>query len=167
MAGALALVIALIFAFRWFGKKLFHQGGSSRSTRAIQVLARAPLGPRQHVLLVRVGRRVIVVGDSGAQMNPLTEITDADEIAALLGQLQDEKSALPTKAFSALFHRAKSEMSGGEDEPAIAEESRVTESATAQPESAVDPEIATTRDEITGLMDKIRVLSKNFRSGPV
>ena len=32
-------------------------------------------------------------------------------------------------------------------------------------ETPVDPKISETREEITGLMDKIRVLSKHFRGG--
>ena len=37
--------------------------------------------------MLRVGRRLLVVADGGGQMNTLSEITDADEVAALLGQL--------------------------------------------------------------------------------
>ena len=83
---ALALVIALIFGLRWVVKKYFPSviGGSNG---AVRVLSRSPLSPKQHVLLVQVGKRVLVVADNGTQINPLSEITDPDEVALLVGQI--------------------------------------------------------------------------------
>jgi flagellar biogenesis protein FliO len=170
VAGALAIVLSLIFLLRWGGKKLFVSAGHGKSTRAVQILARSSISPKQHILLLRIGRRVIVVGDSGAQMNPLSEITDPDEIASLLGQLQDEKSTLPAKAFSALFSRARDEFE--EDEPRSVEqrggeaEDDEEDPQEMAPAAAVDPAISETRQEISGLMDRIRVLSKHFPTGP-
>ena len=113
-----------------------------------------------------------MVGDSGSQMNPLCEITDGDEIAALLGQLQDDKVNLPTRAFSALFQRAKHDMSGEEDDSAgstTSGEVGAGVSENAEPAGAEmpadDSAITDTRSEITGLMAKIRVLSTHFRKG--
>ena len=174
---ALALVIALIFFLRWLGRKIFQQPGIGQSTRAVQILARTPLAPRQHIVLLRVGRRVIVVGECGAQMNPLCEISDGDEVAALLGQLQDEKSKLPSRAFGALFQRAKRDISGNdnEEDPAAVGDAGESETTEAEPEheqeraaveQADEPAISDTRSEITGLMAKIRVLSTHFRNGP-
>jgi flagellar biogenesis protein FliO len=167
VASALAVVIGLILLLRWGAKKLFNQGIQGRSSRAVQVLTRSAIAPRQHILLLRVGRRVLVVGSAGAQMNPLCEITDADEIAALLGQLQDEKIRLPSKAFGALFTRARQDIGGSEDEDiaATAENEETETSAFVPEETPQDPALATTRDEISGLMDKIRSLSKNIRGG--
>ena len=39
--------------------------------------------------MVRVGRRLLVVGDSGHGMNLLCEVTDPDEAAVLLGEAVD------------------------------------------------------------------------------
>ena len=48
------------------------------------------------------GRRVLVLGESGQQLTTLSEITDADEISALIGQLRGSESrvfeAVPTIA---------------------------------------------------------------------
>ena len=132
----------------------------------MQVLARSPISPRQSIMLLRVGQRVIVVGDTGSQMNPLSEITDADEIASLLGQLQEDNANLPTKAFGAMVRRFRSDMGADEESP---EDQNETESGSAgemSEETTEDPAISGTREEITGLMDKIRVLSKHFRGGP-
>jgi len=166
VVGALAVVIGLIFLLRWGGKKLFQSPGNMGSTRAVQVLARSPLSPRQQILLLRIGRRVIVVGDSGSQMNPLSEISDPDEVASLIGQLRDEKTESASRAFGNLFHRAASTMRGEAEADDVGpgadrdtEDSPDAEAA----EAPVDPMIADTHDEITGLAAKIRGLAQQFR----
>ncbi len=160
VAMSLSVVIALIFALRWGGKKIFQQPVAGRSTRAVQILARTPLAPRQQVLLLRVGRRVIVVGDSGSQMHALSEITDPDEVAALIGQLREETPEFSVKAFGSVFSRARHEMSHEADEPPETPSDTETPEATDTPD---DPAISDTRLEITGLMEKVRVLSRHYR----
>ena len=106
-------------------------------------------------------------------MNPLCEITDGDEIAALLGQLQDEKANAPTRAFGSLFQSAKRQMSGdteedetqGGDSAGEAEGSETPAPVDAEAADADDPAITETRGEIGGLMAKIRLLSSHFRKG--
>ena len=90
---ALAIVLAIIFFLKWAGRRFFTTPSAGRSSRAVQVLARSVLSPKQQVVLIQVGRRVLVAADSGAQMSPLAEITDPDEVAALVGQLRAEKDA--------------------------------------------------------------------------
>nr|MBA3273479.1 flagellar biosynthetic protein FliO [Chthoniobacterales bacterium] len=71
---SLAIVICLILALRWGGRLLFPGAKAFRPSRAVQVLSRNIISPKQQVIVLQVGRRVVVVGDSGAQMNPLCEI---------------------------------------------------------------------------------------------
>ena len=86
VGAALAIVIALILGLRWGGKKLFGPTVMGHSTRAVQVLARSPVSARQSIVLVRVGRRCWWWATAVRQMNRLTEITDPDEVASLVGQ---------------------------------------------------------------------------------
>ncbi len=146
---ALVLVIAIIFLLRWIAQQFFGAPSAKRSSRAVQVLSRSMVGPRQHVLLLQVGQRVIVVGDTGGQMNPLAEIKDPDEIAALIGQLRQDKADPVSRAFGTFFGKAEKEY---DDEPAKGD-SR---------ESTVDPDLATTQAELSGLIDKVRSVSKQI-----
>ncbi len=146
---ALVLVIAIIFLLRWIAQQFFGAPSAKRSSRAVQVLSRSMVGPRQHVLLLQVGQRVIVVGDTGAQMHPLAEIKDPDEIAALMGQLRQDKSDPVSRAFGTFFGKAEKDY----DEPD-------TKSEGADP--GVDPDLATTQAELTGLIDKVRSASKQI-----
>jgi len=162
VAGALAIVLALIFILRWGGLRIFNSPTSQKSSRSVQVLSRSVLAPRQHILLVQVGKRVLVVGDSGGQMSSLCQITDANEIAALVGQIRDEKLSPATGAFKSIFRRQKP------DEPTAAEmRDDWTESNVDVPagEQSEEQDLSETRSELSGLMDKVRLLSKQLKNG--
>ena len=134
---SLAAVIGLIVLLRWGGKRLGAVG--NRSSRAIQVLGRSYLSNKQQVLIVQVGRRVLVIGDSGQQLNTLCEITDANEAAALIAQLRGE----PVESAAATI-------------------------ATSQPPPPKieidDAELMTARQELNGLAEKVRVVARHLNS---
>lgn len=66
---SLALVLALIFALGWALRRL--QFARSGGDRLLGVLAQLPLGPRDRILLVRVGDRQALIGVSPAGIRPL------------------------------------------------------------------------------------------------
>jgi flagellar biogenesis protein FliO len=152
--GALAAVLGLIFLLRWCSRFLFTTAVGRRASRAVEVLARAPVSPKQQIMLIRVGRRVIVVGDSGAQMNSLCEVSDPDEVAALVGQLQDERLAPAARAFGAMFGRSRRPFESS-DESAT--------DATLIDEPDETQTVASARDEISGLRDRVRLLAQQFK----
>jgi len=100
---ALSIVLGIIFTLRWVGRKYFPAVGPKASS-AVRVLSRSPIAPKRQVLLVQVGRRVLVLADNGTQLNPLSEITDADEVASLIGQVGS--SATPG-VFDSAFGKAR------------------------------------------------------------
>jgi flagellar biosynthetic protein FliO len=154
---ALGIVIALILVLRWFGKYFFPTAPSRGSSRAVEVISRSPLSPKQQIVLIRVGRRLVVVGDSGSQMNPLCEISDPDEIAALVGQLRDEKTSPTTRAFGAMFGKSRQQFDrSAEDLPAEEQPAPLTEADEDQP-------ITSARDELNGLRDRVRMLAQQFK----
>ncbi|CAN5425007.1 hypothetical protein BH10PLA1_BH10PLA1_06440 [soil metagenome] len=154
---SLLVVIAAIFLLRWIAQQFFGAPAAKRSTRAVQVLSRSMIAPKQHVVLLQVGRRVIVVGDSGTQMNSLCEITDADEIASLMGQLRQDKSDPVSRAFGTFFGRAEKDYSADAPE---------TDSPDGEmPDGPVDPALATTQAELSGLIDKVRNVSQQIGRG--
>ena len=102
---AMVVVIAGILIMKSAAKR-YVLGGGGKSNKAVRVLARSVLAPKQQVLLLQVGKRVIVVGDSGGRLSPLSEITEPDEVATLISQTQHDR-AEPIKAgFGKLFGKA-------------------------------------------------------------
>ncbi len=80
---ALAVVVVLIFVARIMLKR-FGPVSGPRKREMLDVLARATVSPRHQLLLVRVGRRVVLVGQGPSSLATLSEVTDADEVAALI-----------------------------------------------------------------------------------
>lgn len=147
VVGSLTAVIGLIFVIRWVARRYFPNLASGRAPGVVRLLSRTPVTPKQHVLLVQVGKRVLVVADNGAQMSPLADISDADEVASLIGQL----SARPEPAaeeFDDKLEDAKQDFDPQADRFAPAE----------QPEAAIEP----ASEEIAGLMQKVRILAKQL-----
>lgn len=80
---ALGVVVAIIFLLRWAARKFGGRRALPGRPGTIEVLARASLQPRQHLLLVRLGRRLILLGASPNAVSTLAEITDPEEVAEL------------------------------------------------------------------------------------
>ena len=81
--GALAVVVVLLLAIRLVLRRM-GAGAAGEVGNALQVVGRAVVGPRQQMLLVRVGGRVVLVGLHPAGMRTLTEVTDPNEVRAIL-----------------------------------------------------------------------------------
>lgn len=90
--GALALVVALILAMRWLLRRSSSVRASSRMPQAIEVMAKTAVSPKHTVMLVRVGRRVLVVAAGADGMNTLAEIQDPEQVSELLGDVQRGKA---------------------------------------------------------------------------
>ena len=147
VGSALAIVLAAIFALRWGSRKMLGLPVGGGPTSAIRILGRLTISPRQQLLLVHVGRRILVVANSGTAMSNLSEITDADEVATILGQVHRPHTADEPGAFSSAFAQASTEF---DQEP--------------KPQGQEgDAALSETRAEIGGLLDKVRTLSRSFR----
>jgi flagellar biogenesis protein FliO len=156
MGLALVIVLVAIFVSHKVWKKLGMPGASGRSG-VLQVVSRLSVSPKQQIMLVRVGRRLVLVGNSGGQMNSLCEIGDPEEAAALLGEVATQREESATTSFNAVL--------GGEEKRF---EEETIAAAAASDETPVEEEdddsaIATTRAELSGLAEKVRNLSNQFR----
>ncbi len=98
---ALAVVIVLIFAVRMLLKRFAASPSSARRGGAIEVLAQARLASRQQVSLVRLGRRLVLVGSGPTGISPLAEVTDPDEAKELLAAVRSGGSG----TFAGIFAR--------------------------------------------------------------
>src|SRR5690606_16805715 len=81
----LAVVVGLFAALVWVSKKsgVAARGSGTLPDTALRLLGQKSLGTAGSIALVRCGRRVLVVGLSSAGMQPLGEITDAEEVRSL------------------------------------------------------------------------------------
>jgi len=82
-ATLLAIVVARSMIARFGGK--FRAG---RPSGVVEVLARYPVARGQHVVLLKVGRRVIVVHQGGQSMRTLSEFSANDDVADILARCE-------------------------------------------------------------------------------
>ncbi len=156
---ALAIVIGLILLLRGLVRKLSSPGIGSAS-RLVTVLSRSMISPKQQILVLQVGNRLLVVGDSGGAMSQLCEVTDPDEIAQLIGQSRAKPSVTDRKfgSFASLFGKAT--MPFNETETT---DEQMVEQTENQPASTDPAPAPVTVEDVGGLLDKIRLLQQQFK----
>ena len=151
LGAVLALIVGLFLVGRRFlprGALAKHGGGGGG---AVQVLARTAISPKQRIVLLQVGRRILVVGDGGAGLATLCEITDADEAAALIGQLQSEKGG---GSFGAALNGAMERFRAAE--ASRREPVREPSSSSREPH----PDLDSMRQELEGLARRVRGMAR-------
>jgi flagellar biogenesis protein FliO len=153
-------VIALIFLMRAVARKIFPATAAHRGTNAVKVLSRCTISPRQHLLVVQFGKRLLLVGDSGTSLNSLCEIADPDEAANVVAQTRDESISV-SKRFDSLFGRAKKEFDPATD---VGERERFDTSDEVRREDAAreDPVIQETQGELAELHEKVREVARRI-----
>jgi flagellar biogenesis protein FliO len=157
---SLAIVIGLIFLARFTIKRLFPAASVGRSTQVIKVLSRSVIAPKQQFLLLQVGKRLIVVGDSGSNMSALAEIADAQEVASIIGQLSSETSSSSTAAFGAMFRKQRSAFEQDQkDAPPPPELADVPPPAG----SDDDEKLVAASSEISGLLERVKLVSRRLQ----
>lgn len=129
---ALGIVVLLIFGVR--AALLRCQGGAATVSRspALEVLTRVSIAPRTHVVMVRLGGRVLVLGESAAGLSTLADVQDPEEVAGLLASISVGRPGSASRTFDQLFaalgkgqdDTASIDELGGDDEEARRDQAR-------------------------------------------
>lgn len=143
---ALIVVIALILLLRTGLKKMLGGIGATSNSSVVQVLSRVAVAPRSHVLLLRVGNRVLVVSDSQAGMRTLSQIENPEEVADILTAVSSAKTASATAGFRQMLTSMGSSYES---------KSPATEAGSDEDEFRIDR----ARDNVSGLLGKLRNLT--------
>lgn len=144
--GALAVVIGLIFVVRSALGRVAGSMTSSAFSPAVEVLSRVTVAPRNHILLVRLGKRVLVLGDSSAGLRRLADITEPDEVAGVLAAVSAGKPNSISRGFGQLLERFNRDYRPEEE---------WAEEGGNRHEHAVDR----ARDQVGSLLSRVRALS--------
>ncbi len=103
MAGVLALVLAVLLGLVYLLKKFSPKfGRGALAGREMDLLAQYRLGPKKTLAVVRVGKRLLLLGVTEASINLLTEIEDEEMIQRLS---RGETGAV--QGFGRILKRAK------------------------------------------------------------
>jgi flagellar biogenesis protein FliO len=88
MLGGLGLIAGGAYAVKRFAVRRWRPMGTSpRANETMKVIGRSPLAPRQELVLVKLGRRVVMVASGPDGSRTLSEVTDPAEVAELLAAM--------------------------------------------------------------------------------
>ncbi|MCC9643713.1 flagellar biosynthetic protein FliO [Rhodopirellula sp. JC740] len=92
VGSSLAIVLALFCGLVWVSRRF---GGGTAASKPLSASTLSPLGhtmldPRTKLLLVKCGRRVLVLSQTSNGVTPITEVTDPDEVRELVASCSSE-----------------------------------------------------------------------------
>ena len=135
MGGGLWLALKFVKKYLPGGQKYFAHP-------SMEILGRAPLDARRYLALVRVGRRLLVVGIGPEVMSPMADIADPDEVAGIL-----EAGRPTSEAGKAVFRELFKRQTERAEAAARAEEARADAEALS--------------GEVSDLRERVRSLREN------
>jgi len=92
VGSSLTIVLALFCGLVWAGRKF---GGGAAASKPLPASALTPLGhvmldPRTKLMLVKCGRRILVLSQTASGITPITEVTHPDEVRELIASCSSE-----------------------------------------------------------------------------
>jgi flagellar biogenesis protein FliO len=83
VTSSLAVVLGVFLLIVWLGRRVHPNGSLLLPKEVVEVLGRAPLSPRQHMHLVRIGNKLLLLSVNATSATTLTEISDPDQVDRL------------------------------------------------------------------------------------
>lgn len=101
---SLAIVIGLILASAWFYRKAAPTISGALPKQVVQVLGRTPLAPRQQLVLLRLGSKLVLVSNLHGEVRTISEITDPLEVDRLAGLCEAAQPGSISESFRSVLH---------------------------------------------------------------
>ena len=110
IGGGLGAVLLLIVVLRlWLRAHGMGSVAAGRPSGVLEILARYPFARGQTLVVIRFGRRIVLVHQSGGVMQTLSELTDQNEVAQMLGRLESGASGRDAERFRSVLERFERE----------------------------------------------------------
>jgi flagellar biogenesis protein FliO len=114
---ALAATLGAILFARAVVKRVGgRMGGGKRPSGVVEVMARYPFARGHHIVLIKVGRRVLVTHQSAQGIQTLSEFTSPAEVADLIARCEAGARGSEQFTFDALLRGSEREFEGNEIE---------------------------------------------------
>lgn len=96
---ALGVVVGVIFLLRFVLRRMVRTGGVGFARRQgpLDVLHQVSAGAGRQLLLVRLGRRLLLIGSTTGGLRTLAEVDDETQAAEMMRQLGLEAQAKPAR----------------------------------------------------------------------
>lgn len=173
---SLLLVLALLAGCVWAARKYLPGAGRLGGNPAMKVIGRTQISPRQSLLLVKIGRRLLVVGATADRLARIDNITDPTEVSEIIGLVESARPGSATAGFRNALKQADDEFGQlddiDDDEPvdmvSLSPQARSVGNAPAAPAAPAAPsgpaglaeqgneDVGRIRSELDNLRRKVR-----------
>lgn len=104
VGSSLLLVVGLFLGIVWFYRRTLGTPGSGGLPKqVVQVLGRSSISPRQQLVLLRFGHKLLLVSNLQGESRTLAEISDPVEVDRLLGLCESGQSGSITNSFKSVL----------------------------------------------------------------
>lgn len=112
----LFIVLALVGAAAWVVKRYLPARRLVTGSGVMEVVARLPLSPKQSLVLVKMGQRMVLVGLSPERVNTVCLLDDPEQVAELAGRIASHSRDSAAREFRHSLDQQADRFDGGEDE---------------------------------------------------
>lgn len=99
----LAVVLALILALAWIIKRYRPAQAMLGGGGVLEVVARLPVSSKQTLLLVRMGRQLVLLGQSQDRLTMLTELHEPEQVSSIIGETASRTDRSLSHEFARTF----------------------------------------------------------------
>ncbi len=100
---ALAIVVAVIFFGAYIFRRFWPEQQRWRNLAAIEILGKTYLSAKQSLCLVKLGRKILLLGICSDRITSLGQIEDPEQVAEILATIQQSRSNSISSSFGKLF----------------------------------------------------------------
>ena len=101
----LAAVLALIAGLAIVVKRCMPARRLLTGAGVVDIVTRTPLSPKQSLVLIKMGRKLVLLGVCPERISALTTVEDADQVAALMGEAASRRPGSISSEFSETFNQ--------------------------------------------------------------
>lgn len=100
---SLGIVLSMFLGLAWLYRKSQPQSAAKLPSEIVQILGRTNIAPRQSMMVVRFGSKLLLVSQQPGQTETLSEITDPIEVDRMAGICESKAPRSATQSFSSVL----------------------------------------------------------------
>lgn len=104
VVSSLLIVMALMLGAAWCYRKANPQAASTIPKLVVSVLGRTPLAPRQNLVLIRFGQKLVLVSNLQGEVRTISEIEDPFEVDRLAGLCESAQAGSVSASFRTVLN---------------------------------------------------------------
>ena len=104
VVSSLLIVVGLLLGAAWCYRKAAPNASGTLPKQVIQILGRTPLAPRQQLVLLRFGPKLLLVSNLQGEVRTISEIVDPLEVDRVAGMCESSQPGSISDSFRSVLH---------------------------------------------------------------